>query len=176
MTEKQQHIVSAALELFTQNGYAATSTAKIAKAAGVSEGLIFRHFKNKKGLLDELMCQGNSAYAEEVERVFMINDPEKLIRNFISSTVDLLENPETARYWMTMVKLKQEMGMSNEEKYGPVIDRLGWALGAIGHGNPKAVARCLISAQEGMLAPASQGNLDAVRAIATGMRELVLNE
>ena len=66
--------------------------------------------------------------------------------------------------------------MSNEEKYGPVIDRLGWALGAIGHGNPKAVARCLISAQEGMLAPASQGNLDAVRAIATGMRELVLNE
>lgn len=176
MTEKQQHIVNAALDLFTQNGYAATSTAKIAKAAGVSEGLIFRHFKNKKGLLDELMCQGNSAYAEEAQRVLAITDPEKLLRTFISSTSDLLEDPEAARYWMTMVKLKQELGISNEEKYGPVIERLGWALSAIGHGNPKAVARCLISAQEGMLAPASQGNLEAVRDIAVGMRELVLNE
>ena len=36
MTEKQQNIVNAALELFATDGVDATSTNKIAKAAGVS--------------------------------------------------------------------------------------------------------------------------------------------
>ncbi|MCH9685683.1 MAG: TetR/AcrR family transcriptional regulator; helix-turn-helix transcriptional regulator [Deltaproteobacteria bacterium] len=43
--------MTAALELFCEHGYAATSTAKIAKAAGVAEGLIFHQFGTKDGLL-----------------------------------------------------------------------------------------------------------------------------
>ena len=49
MTEKQEKIVQSALQLFAQEGYHATSTSKVAKHAGVSEGLIFRHFRNKDG-------------------------------------------------------------------------------------------------------------------------------
>jgi len=44
MTEKQEKIIKSALELFALEGYAATSTRKAAERAGVSEGLIFRHF------------------------------------------------------------------------------------------------------------------------------------
>lgn len=51
MTEKQMKIVQAAIEIFSEKGYAATSTSEIAKSAGVSEGTIFRHFKTKKELL-----------------------------------------------------------------------------------------------------------------------------
>ena len=49
MTEKQKNIVNAALELFAKEGFKSTSTSKVAKKARVSEGLIFRHFKNKDG-------------------------------------------------------------------------------------------------------------------------------
>ncbi len=37
MTEKQERILKAALELFAQEGFKATSTNKVAKRAGVSE-------------------------------------------------------------------------------------------------------------------------------------------
>lgn len=51
MTEKQKRIVEAAIEIFTEKGYSASSTSEIASKAGVAEGTIFRHYKTKKELL-----------------------------------------------------------------------------------------------------------------------------
>jgi AcrR family transcriptional regulator len=51
LTEKQKQIIIAAIESFSNKGYAATSTSEIAKKAGVAEGTIFRHYKTKKDLL-----------------------------------------------------------------------------------------------------------------------------
>ena len=39
-TEKQQRIIETTIKLFAEKGYANTSTAEIAKVAGVSEGTI----------------------------------------------------------------------------------------------------------------------------------------
>ncbi|WP_274651787.1 TetR/AcrR family transcriptional regulator [Paenibacillus humicola] len=51
MTEKQARIVQAAIEIFAEKGFAASSTSEIAQRAGVAEGTIFRHYKTKKELL-----------------------------------------------------------------------------------------------------------------------------
>lgn len=51
MTDKQLKIVQAAVEVFAEKGYAASSTSEIAQKAGVAEGTIFRHYKTKKELL-----------------------------------------------------------------------------------------------------------------------------
>ncbi|WP_129729319.1 MULTISPECIES: TetR/AcrR family transcriptional regulator [Bacillaceae] len=50
-TDKQQRIVEAAIKIFAEKGYTATSTNEIAKAAEVAEGTIFRHFGTKENLL-----------------------------------------------------------------------------------------------------------------------------
>lgn len=47
----RSHIVQVAMAMFSEHGFSATSTRKIARAAGVSEGLIFHHFGTKLGLL-----------------------------------------------------------------------------------------------------------------------------
>ena len=47
----QAHIAQVAMALFAEHGFTATSTRKVAIAAGVSEGLIFHHFESKMGLL-----------------------------------------------------------------------------------------------------------------------------
>jgi AcrR family transcriptional regulator len=47
----QAHIAHIAMALFAEHGFTATSTRKVALAAGVSEGLIFHHFGTKMGLL-----------------------------------------------------------------------------------------------------------------------------
>lgn len=51
MTDKQTKILEAAIEIFSEKGYSATSTSEIAQKAGVAEGTIFRHYKTKKDLL-----------------------------------------------------------------------------------------------------------------------------
>ncbi len=50
-TEKQQRLIETAIKLFAEKGYANTSTAEIAKVAGVSEGLIFKQYGTKDRLL-----------------------------------------------------------------------------------------------------------------------------
>ena len=51
MTEKQIKVLAAAVEVFSEKGFAAASTSEIAQKAGVAEGTIFRHYKTKKDLL-----------------------------------------------------------------------------------------------------------------------------
>lgn len=50
----RQRVIRAALELFTTRGYHDTTTALIAKKAGIAEGTIYRHFASKQQLVNEL--------------------------------------------------------------------------------------------------------------------------
>jgi AcrR family transcriptional regulator len=51
MTEKQKAVIKAAVELFSEKGYAATSTKEIAMRAGVAEGTIFKQYPTKRDLM-----------------------------------------------------------------------------------------------------------------------------
>lgn len=48
MTDKRQAILETALRLFVDQGFHGTSTASIAKQAGVATGTLFHHFPTKK--------------------------------------------------------------------------------------------------------------------------------
>jgi len=48
--EKQERILDAAIKEFAQNGFDKASTNEIIKEAGISKGLLFHYFKNKKTL------------------------------------------------------------------------------------------------------------------------------
>lgn len=48
--EKQDRIINASMKEFAQNGYDKASTNEIVKEAGISKGLLFHYFQNKKQL------------------------------------------------------------------------------------------------------------------------------
>ncbi len=48
--DRPQEITEAALEAFTEKGYAATRVEEVAKRAGVSKGLLYLYFKTKEEL------------------------------------------------------------------------------------------------------------------------------
>ena len=48
--ERRQHLIETAIRLFTDGSYHGTTTAEIARAAGVSEPILYRHFASKRDL------------------------------------------------------------------------------------------------------------------------------
>ena len=48
--ERKEQLLETAVGLFAERGYAGTTTAMLAKAAGVTEPIIYRHFDSKKEL------------------------------------------------------------------------------------------------------------------------------
>ncbi|MHC1743798.1 MAG: TetR/AcrR family transcriptional regulator [Syntrophobacteraceae bacterium] len=65
---RRESIVVAAVELFAARGYEATSTAELARVAGVSEGTIFHHFKTKDGVLVHILTNMMDGYIDAMER------------------------------------------------------------------------------------------------------------
>lgn len=55
MPAGKKKVILAALDLFSNRGFHATTTAAIAKKAGVSEGTIYKYFKSKEDLLSALL-------------------------------------------------------------------------------------------------------------------------
>lgn len=54
MSTKREDIIKTAMRLFTEEGFHATPTSKIAKEANVATGTLFHHFKNKEALINAL--------------------------------------------------------------------------------------------------------------------------
>ncbi|HET8751801.1 MAG TPA: helix-turn-helix domain-containing protein [Gaiellaceae bacterium] len=48
--DRRRHLVETAIRLFTDGSYHGTTTAEIARAAGVSEPILYRHFASKRDL------------------------------------------------------------------------------------------------------------------------------
>ena len=80
MTKKKQQILQSALELFASEGYQNTSTSKVACKAGVSEGLIFKHFKSKEGLLSAVVNLANEDIKSFVNRMKEQEKPVDIIK------------------------------------------------------------------------------------------------
>jgi AcrR family transcriptional regulator len=48
--DRRRHLVETAIRAFTEGSYRGTTTAEIARAAGVSEPILYRHFASKRDL------------------------------------------------------------------------------------------------------------------------------
>lgn len=63
--EREQRILDAASELFVHYGYDKTTVSDIARAAGVSKGAIYLHFKSKDDLFEGLLIREMETYGEK---------------------------------------------------------------------------------------------------------------
>lgn len=106
MTIKKDKILEVALKLFANFGYANTSTSKIAKSAEVSEGLIFRHYENKEGLLDAIVEIGNQDIEDFYLRIQNEKDPKKIISEAIDFPITIMNKNKD--YWQLVSSLKYQ--------------------------------------------------------------------
>ncbi|MDH3555901.1 MAG: TetR/AcrR family transcriptional regulator [Syntrophobacteria bacterium] len=64
--ERRQEIIRAAMEVFARNGFGGSTTREIAENAGISEAMIYNHFRNKEDLytaiIDEKLQESEPLY------------------------------------------------------------------------------------------------------------------
>ncbi|CAM4026619.1 TetR/AcrR family transcriptional regulator [Shewanella aquimarina] len=64
---KKQAILDTALQLFVSQGFHGTSTATIAREAGVATGTLFHHFPSKEQLLEQLFLSVKQEFADAIQ-------------------------------------------------------------------------------------------------------------
>lgn len=78
---RQNQIRNAAMKVFSQNPYRKASTDDIAASAGISKGLLFYHFRNKKELYTDLYRYCCERIYEEIKRIEAWKEPDFFERN-----------------------------------------------------------------------------------------------
>jgi AcrR family transcriptional regulator len=70
--DRRRHLVETALRLFTDGSYHGTTTAEIARAAGVSEPILYRHFASKRDLylaaLEHVWAKTRDAWQQKIDQ------------------------------------------------------------------------------------------------------------
>lgn len=175
MTEKQQQILSSAQKLFALEGVAAVSTARIAKEAGVSEALIFRHFGNKQQLVETVVKAGLAAKSSIINGALHSPDPVSLVRAVLSITIDVGDNRNEIVPWVAHLRAVWESGVEIPTD-NFVRERLVWAVSEIGHGRPEAVAYTIERVLDQAVELSFVGDDAASDSLCLGLRELLINE
>ncbi len=106
----RQHILDVALRLFSQQGVSSTSLAEIAKAAGVTRGAIYWHFKDKSDLFNEIWVLSESSISDlEIEyRAKYPGDPLSVLREILVYILEATVLEERRRLMMEIIFHKCE--------------------------------------------------------------------
>lgn len=84
--KRREQLLDCAADLFAKNGYARATTAQLAKAAGVTEPIIYRHFKSKKDLFIAVIERTSDLTLEMWERGLSgAKDPAHRLRRLVGS-------------------------------------------------------------------------------------------
>lgn len=150
MTDKKEKILQAALELFAEEGFRPTSTSKIAKKACVSEGLIFRHFGNKDGLLEAIIKEGEEQAKILFADIVLETEPKEVIRKFFELTSKFVNTKDREDFWKLQYKIKWEMEIYGEHKMEPLQLALANAFKKLGYEKSELEAKLLLINMDGL--------------------------
>jgi AcrR family transcriptional regulator len=87
--QRRDQLIEVATKLFARTGYEATTTAAIAYAAGVTEPILYRHFKSKQELFVAIVRSVSDLTLRQWHSLIAgIDDPAEKIRRISESIPD----------------------------------------------------------------------------------------
>lgn len=89
---RREQLLDVAAELFAKNGYARATTAELAKAAGVTEPIIYRHFASKRDLFVDLIRRtAKRTLATWEQHLADAKDPAERLRRLLADNPMVME-------------------------------------------------------------------------------------
>lgn len=147
MINKKEKILKVALELFANDGFHATSTKKIANSAEVSEGLIFRHYKNKDGLLKAILEFGH----KKANELFYAIDESKSLQDQLRFLISIPFRIEESDFpfWKLIYALKWQTDQYDDSISKPFKDKLSRLLENLKYKDPELEAEIILMLFDG---------------------------
>lgn len=103
-SQSMEKISNTALRLFGEKGYDSTSIAQIAKAAGISKGLLYNYFESKEALMHYIILHAVEVGEALLERSLQADKaPKGQLRAFTEGTLGLLK--EDPAFWRLLTTL-----------------------------------------------------------------------
>ena len=103
--ERRKQILRVAIQMFSERGFSGTTTKEIARAAGVSEAMVFRHYATKQELyhaiLDHKACEGGDLDPLELARDAMTKDDDAEL--FYQLMLSALNHHERDKHFMRLL-------------------------------------------------------------------------
>jgi AcrR family transcriptional regulator len=129
---RRETILAAAKSCFARHGFAGTTTRSVAAAAGISEGLLFKHFPTKSALyaaiLDEA-CEADSDLRRLQSREPSTATLVHLIREMVRHFLEVAENPDDESF--QRVKLLASSHLEDGEFARLLYRKIGELIGPI---------------------------------------------
>jgi len=154
MTNKEI-ILQTALQLFGDQGYDSTPTSQIAKQANVSEGLIFRHFGSKAGLLEAIIEQGMVEVTRSMESYLSTSSgPRHAIIQHIDRSLTAIR--ENEQFWRLASQIRFQasvravVGDKLEEANRVIVHHLSNNFRKISNEDPEQQALLLFAQIDGI--------------------------
>ena len=134
-------LLRVARELFTEQGYAATSTTEIADRAGVTRGALYHHFAAKDDLFRAVFEELEAEVANHVAREALVGaDPLEQLRLGGRAFLDACVDPAVQR-----IVLLEGPGVLGWETWQEIEERYGYGL--VAGGVEAVIAAGLVDAQ-----------------------------
>lgn len=157
--KRRQEILNTALNLFIQKGYAATRTADIANAVGMSEGLLFHYFETKEKLYITLLQIAVNAK----DNIFELKDvtPLSFFEETAKKIFDCIEkDPFVAKLFVLMSRAQYDISLlenlndfilrKQDIAFSVNLIQQGQKDGSIREGDPIALAITFFMAIQGI--------------------------
>lgn len=157
--ERRASLLRGALVEFNERGFHGASTRSIAKAAGISSGLLFHYFPSKEAVYEELVALGCAEFESDPEQA--VADPLAFLRGLADRILDLLRHtPESSAMFTFMARAERQAGVSTRSDellarhdvtkvLVPCLEA-GQRMGVIRPGDPRALALTYWSALQGL--------------------------
>ncbi|CDE13915.1 transcriptional regulator TetR family [Clostridium sp. CAG:470] len=111
--EKKEKIIKAGFELICEKGYYNTNTAEIAKAAGVSTGIVYQYFKDKH----DILVEGIKRYASEIFYPMLnVTSNIKIDKSNLDTILKNMVNTFIENHKLSQVAHEEIMAMTHSDK------------------------------------------------------------
>src|SRR6476646_830673 len=85
--ERKCRILAAVRKVFAQKGLEGTTTRELAKEAGVSEALLYKHYPSKEALYQAMACVCDDDFTRELKKVEALEPSTSTLVTLVHFTV-----------------------------------------------------------------------------------------
>ncbi len=110
--EKKDKIIRYGFDLICEKGYYNTNTAEIAKAAGVSTGIVYRYFKDKH----DILLEGIRLYADSIFFPTLNNIDDEFQKTNLKEFFRSMINEFIENHKLSLVAHEEIMAMVHSDK------------------------------------------------------------